>query len=168
MAETEITEIWVPVQNHEPYEISNAGRVRRGEKILKTWICGSGYEVAEVRCGPKKGRTKKKAMVHRLVAAAFIGPCQESHQVNHKNGNKTDNRASNLEYVTPSQNALHAQRIGRKGTGERHPSAKLTADKVREIRSLRKIITRDEIAKRFGIGISTVDCIFSRRIWKHV
>jgi hypothetical protein len=50
--------------------------------------------------------------VHRIVAAAFIGPCPDGLEINHKNGIKLDNRAENLEYTTRSANMKHAYDSG--------------------------------------------------------
>ncbi len=52
--------------------------------------------------------------VHVLVAAAWIGPRPVGMHVNHKDGRKTNCRPSNLEYVTPSENQLHARQFVRK------------------------------------------------------
>lgn len=50
--------------------------------------------------------------VHKLVARAFIGPCPKGKEVNHKDLNKLNPRADNLEYLTRPQNAIHAHRNG--------------------------------------------------------
>lgn len=54
----------------------------------------------------KNKRCNKR--VHRLVAAAFLGESEEGHVVNHKNGDRFDNRVENLEYVTQGENVKHA------------------------------------------------------------
>lgn len=60
------------------------------------------------------GRHKKiiTLLVHRLVAEVFLGPRPEGYTVNHKNCDKQDNRAENLEYVTAGENVSHGFRSG--------------------------------------------------------
>lgn len=115
-------EHWKPVFGFESlYEVSDFGRVRSiphfvktgcGErltapKILSLQKCTNGYLVVSL------GRKHKHELVHRLVACAFISPPPfENAEVNHKNRNKSDNRVTNLEWVTPSENAQHAHDTG--------------------------------------------------------
>lgn len=109
-----------------------------------------------------------KKYIHQLVAENFLPKIQ----VNHKNGVKTDNRAENLEWVTPSQNLLHARQVLNIGVprGERSACAKLTDTKVREIRRLRKEdkLPYKEIGKMFGVDDSVVSRIVNRQYWTHV
>jgi hypothetical protein len=87
------------------YKVSMCGKVFsfHGEvKELKQGICSTGYPLVSLWINGK-GRTVK---VHRLVAKAFVDGDDEL-QVNHKNGIKTDNMASNLEWCTASENNLH-------------------------------------------------------------
>jgi len=78
-------------------------------------------------------------MAHRLVYRVATGLIPEGLTINHKNGNKTDNRPMNLELATPQQQALHSvYTLGKNRTlfqhGERHRMAKLTNNDVEEIR----------------------------------
>lgn len=87
------------------YEISTEGKIRnkkRPNRILKTYINNCGYEKF-------KGHNVHN-YVHRMVAEIFLPNPSGKEQVNHKNGNKLDNRVENLEWVTRSENVTHAYR----------------------------------------------------------
>ena len=88
--------------------------------------------------------------------------------MNHKNGVKSDNRITNLEYVTPSENDLHAVRMGLKPIGERHGMAKITEKQARGIKRLLRSISVSEISKRMNITYSIVSAISYGRTWKHI
>jgi hypothetical protein len=99
---------WKPVNGFEGYyEVSSEGNIRRikggsGAKLgvfLKGKTGNTGYH--EV-CLAKDGKHYWR-LAHRLVAEAFIGPAGDL-TVNHKNGDKLDNRPSNLEYMTQADN----------------------------------------------------------------
>lgn len=88
-------------------------------------------------------------------------------QVNHKNGNKRDNRACNLEWATPSGNLLHAHATGLVSrSGERNGRSKLTDDHVREIRA--SCERTGTIAHRLGVDRKTVLSVRQGRSWTHV
>jgi hypothetical protein len=108
---------WRPIPGHSAYSISSDGWVL---SQLKT--CSLGYLNHE---GYRKTMINYRTFsVHRLVCLAFHGPPvnQEARFVNHMNGNKSDNRAENLEWVTPSENSLHAYRTGLVPVRARPPS----------------------------------------------
>ncbi len=98
------------------YLISNLGNVASvserykgvSPRELKPRIDRRGYLVVSLR---NRGRNETRS-VHRLVAEQFIPNTDDKPQVNHINGIKTDNRASNLEWVTNGENAVHAYRLG--------------------------------------------------------
>lgn len=115
-------EIWSPIDGYEfSYEISNMGRVKSLGKyvqhgknkltfhpsfIRKIQKCSNGY-LFIILC--KESKTKMK-LVHRLVAKAFIPNPENKPQVNHKEGNKKDNRATELEWATKSEDNIHRYR----------------------------------------------------------
>lgn len=91
------------------YEISDRGNVRRTNGVPKKPSRSStGYMI--FGCYQHTRRTN--ILVHRAVAECFIGPCPNGFQVNHIDGNKTNNALENLEYVTGSDNAKHALAMG--------------------------------------------------------
>ena len=108
-------------------------------------------------------------LVHRLVAMAFLGGIPRGMQVNHKDGDKKNNRLENLEVVTQEENRAHAMRTGLLVRGEDNPGSRLTDEKVRAVRKLRDEGVRvQEIAYQFGVSEATIYNACRRRTWKHV
>lgn len=113
---------WKPIPCHEGYEASDDGQIRSVDRvvikknkwgsegparysgrILKPWATKDGYLQVELQNG-------KKQCVHRLVAMAFVDGSDDGLTVNHKDGNKSNNQPSNLEWVTFYENTMHAYR----------------------------------------------------------
>ncbi len=171
-------EEWRPVPNFEGlYEVSNQGQVRRvgpdasGRqryigRILSGGLTHPGY-ISYVLWKNRKG---KNILGHRIVAEAFLGPPPPGKQTNHKNRDKTDNRAENLEYVTASDNYRHALATGHIAVhGSKHWNSKLTEADVRAIRRLAAGgHTHTSLAPRFGVARTIVTRIVNRTWWKHV
>lgn len=112
-------EAWEPIKGYEGlYEVSNLGKVKSLvkpgapiERILKYWMSGrKGRRYPYVSL--TKGNKKKGFLIHRLVAVAFIPNPLNKPFVNHIDGNKLNNRHSNLEWCTTSENQKHAYRTG--------------------------------------------------------
>lgn len=97
---------------------------------------------------------------HRLVWQWFFGDIPEGMFLNHKNGQKADNRPSNLEVVTPSENVQHAHRNGlvTPQSGERHYNSKLSDREVVAIREAYAggAVMYRELAAQYGIDPRTV------------
>lgn len=102
-----LSEEWKDVVGYEQtYQISNYGRIKnkKTDDFLNPPITPNGY----VRASLYKDSKSKNHMVHRLVAEAFIPNIKNKPLVNHKDGKKCNNIVSNLEWVTNSENQIHA------------------------------------------------------------
>ena len=98
------------------YSVSNKGRVknRKTDKILKPSLTNKGYYNVHLSIDGDAITT----LVHRLVAMAFIENPEDKAFVNHKDGCKTNNKVSNLEWATPSENVIHSYQVLGNRTGE--------------------------------------------------
>ena len=122
------------------YEVSSMGRVRRSKPGRRTFA-GRVLSPIRQKCGylsvrPVIGGKNVHYYVHDVVSEAFIGPKPDGSTVNHKNGNKHDNRVENLEYVSHAGNMAHAATMGLMPSGESHHNAKLSDNDVRELRAM--------------------------------
>jgi hypothetical protein len=140
-------EVFIELKNHPGYFVSNMGRFRRGNtKILATPISTKGYPVFSVSQDGKR----KYYMAHRLIAEHFIGSV-EGKEINHKNFNKADNRAENLEIVTHSENMRHYHTDERANETYKKISVSKTKEpqeKVKSIRAKKERVKTDEKRKR--------------------
>ena len=174
-------EKWKIIEEFPRYLISNKGRI----KILSTledkklFVKDDGYVATTLGDGKQSYK-----YVHRLVAEAFIKNKHDKPQVNHINGIKGDNRAENLEWVTPAENIRHAIDTGllkykkkekeiknsKYSLGEEANGSKLTPEKVIEIRVLWELreFKQVELAEKFGVDNSTINDIIRRKRWKHI
>lgn len=94
----------------ENYYISDDGMIKNNltGRILKLNFSHNGYKKTNISINGKL----KTVFIHRLVAELFIPNPNNLPQVNHKDGNKTNNKLDNLEWVSPQENVIHAHKIG--------------------------------------------------------
>lgn len=174
-------EEWRYVANtNNRYLVSNMGRLlTTGYKnskrcsIMKPAKDANGYYRTMMLLNGKL----KTVKLHRVVAEAWIENPLNKLQVNHINFERDDNRVSNLEWATPSENALHSYNNGRIKKpictnfvkGSKIGTAKLNEEQVKEIRQKFKprIYTREMLAKEYGVSHHTIKDVILRR-WKHV
>lgn len=159
-------ERWLPLANYAGYEISDQGRVRRGERIRKLTPDENGYLRVSFWVD---GRAKKVA-VHLLVAETFLGPRPAGMVTRHLSGDKTDCRLSKLSYGTPEENEADKDTHGTKVNGTKHHSHKLTEAAVIAMRQRYATggITLRELALEFSINHASARKIVERISWKHV
>jgi hypothetical protein len=146
------------------YEISNEGSIRNKttKRILKTGFDGQDrYLIWKTNSACH--------LVHRLVATAFLSNPLGLRDVNHKNGNKIDNRVENLEWVSHSDNMRHGYTEGliprTKGFCQERP---IWISKDNEVRKFNSI---SDAARFLGVGQTAVsNCLYGRskscRGWK--
>lgn len=150
------------------YMVSDLGNVaslggRKGSepfKVLRQSYMGSGYRKVTLR----KNGAHVNASVHRMVAMAFVPNPENKPFVNHIDGNKENNAASNLEWVNRSENAMHASRVlGRHGGGVCR-SVKITESEAVEI--FKSDEPASAIARKYGISDTMVRRIKQRKAWR--
>jgi hypothetical protein len=88
--------MWKKIEGYPGYEVSDQGDLRNSRGWILKPATVRGYKLIVL--------TKKHFYIHRLVAAAFLGPCPEGKEVDHKNNIRSDNRLENLQYLTHSEN----------------------------------------------------------------
>ena len=179
---TNESEEWRSIPAYEGlYSVSSFGRVRCDYSKSGTYAGriftitprngGTGYCVVML----SRDGLKEQLSVHRLVLAAFVGPCPDGMVTNHIDAVRHNNHVSNLEYVTQSQNVLHAVALGRAVVGDahwsmQHPerihrgesnvSAVLTDAQAADIATaLNAGETGASLSRKYGVSQSTISRI---------
>lgn len=165
-------EVWKSLDRFDGYyDASSLGRVRRAKPGSS--LSGNGTWVGRLsKPRNKKGYLEVElsvrgrryfVLIHILVAEAFIGPKPLGKEVNHKNGDKQDNRAKNLEYLDAYDNVHHAIKLGLKKGGY------LRWKEVEQIRKNYKHNKRGNgcyvLADKFGVTPKTIWNIVNERCW---
>lgn len=163
-------EIWMDIPGYEGlYKISNIGRVtaiaRSGSKggIMQS-ATSKGY-CRVILC---KNNVRKNWSIHRLVGFSFIPNPDNFPLINHKDGDKTNNRVSNLEWCNHKMNSVHAVNILGIGAGETNGRAKLTkreVDFMRYIKSHFPEVTAKAIGDFYAMSDVAICNIFNFKTW---
>lgn len=174
MGITQPQETWAKIDNYPDYEISDFGRIRStklsrgGNWIIKELTpCddGRGYLYVHIRQNMKDFFPK----IHWLVAETFLGtkPIFESSrtEINHIDGDKSNNKKSNLEYVSAKQNKRHAIKIGLHKKVA-HNLIRLTKEDILEIKTLEaQGMAQSKIAQLFNVAQSHISHIVNEKCW---
>lgn len=167
-------EQWKPIIGYDGrYEASNLGRIRSSQwgryRILRPATQNGGYKYVNLH-QDRKGYART---VHRLVFEAFNGKLPKKIEVNHKDGDKANNRLSNLDQMTRSENLLHRIHVlgivpeGAKG--EAHYAARFTEQDVLDIRvHFDAGMHPKAIASIYSCTQSAIRHIGKRRSWTHI
>lgn len=174
-------ELWKDIPGFDGfYQISNYGRVRssggwcgsakRSSIIRSASLTRDGYEKVRLVRGTKDITCR----IHRLVAQAFVPNPEHKTTVNHIDGDKRNNRADNLEWADRHEQLVHAYNNGLKtpNTGTTNCNAKLTAEQVKEIRSIyirqSKEFGTVALAKKYGVSNRVIGLIVRGLSYKDV
>ena len=155
------------------YYVSSCGRVwnmKRGVELTINY--GSGYGLVKLIIGKKGCRVGKSFLIHRMVAECFLDVVEGKTEINHKDGDKRNNRVDNLEWCTRKENLNHAYVMGLieinpanwvYGLDKKERVCKLD-HLVDEIRG--RVIggeSYDDLAKEYGVSSGLIYCISNGR-----
>ena len=165
-----MSETWKDIVGYEGlYQVSTLGRVKSLTTgcIRKTYFDTNGYQLVTLN----KNGQKTRKRIHRIVAETFIDGFNVKLDVNHKDGNKSNNCVENLEWCTRSQNVTHAFRNGlnHAASGEKNGKSKLTEPEVLQIREAwDRLHNYCKVARMFSVNEGTVWAIVNGKTWKGV
>lgn len=164
----------------EFYDVSDFGNVRSKDRIVKSTWGGEYVKKGRILkltdnnngyfqvCLSYNGKYKYER-IHRLVAILFVENPLKLPKVNHIDGDKHNNRATNLEWCTQEQNVAHAISHGLQCIGVNRPNSRLVEKDVIDIKAMIKEgFTNKEIAELFNVHKATINCIRIGRNWSHI
>ena len=180
---------WRSIPDFPGYEISSHGEVRSlareyvrhghpvkvRERLLKSRVKRRDGKPVAVLVSLSRDGKGHHLRIHRLVLEAFVGPCPDGMEGCHNDGNPLRNVVDNLRWDTPKENQADSVRHGTKHAppqhiGEAHPSARMTPEKVRIIRSVNDwsygAVVR--VARQLGVTERMVHSVRTGETWGHV
>lgn len=171
-------EIWRDIEDYIGlYQVSDDGHVRSLWRLTPHAVAaGVRKPLRALKCGKNnQGRLQvtlsrdgvtKRFLVHRLVLAAFAGPCPDGMEGLHKSVNRTDCGISNLRWGTHTDAMQSKSAFGTSPTGEKAGKSSLVDQDVRDIRESSD--SGRVLAARYGVSQVSIQAIKSRRTWKHI
>lgn len=179
----ECNEEWRVVDKYPDYMVSNMGRVMRLGGIRKTPLGHHFYykerllkSTGSLRRGYPSVNLyndfgNKCVCVHKLVADAFVFNPEGKNEVNHKDGDKTNSKASNLEWCTSSENKQHAIDTGLIKTGCAHKLSILTPEQVKDIKlncvTSKRGFSQMDFARKYGVSRGCIKDILYGKTYKY-
>lgn len=169
-------EVWKDVKEFEgKYKISNTGKLmivnfkNSGKpKIASSKAGADGYHRVYLNVGYNKAH-----LLHRLVAIHFLElpEIEDKKQVNHKDGNKSNNCVENLEWVNAYENVAHAMRTGlMDNSGVNNGHAVLEDEDIPVLKKMLASgkITQRKLAEIFGVTPMTISHAVKGKTWRNV
>lgn len=171
-----IGETWRPIPGFDGYEASDCGRIRsldrwvpqmnrkdkwcRG-RLLRFQLSTTGYLKTHLGA-------KTQVKVHRIIALVFLGPCPKHCEVAHIDGDRRNNRLSNLRYDTRAGNNEDKRKHGTHIEGEKCQLSKLTENEVLAIYALKGTASSYAVAAGYNCGAANVRAIWHGRSWRSI
>jgi hypothetical protein len=165
---------WIQYKNTN-YFVNELGQIKTTnwkntgqERIMSLCDKGQGYLGTVFVIDGKNTSVR----VHRVIAEVFIPNPDNKPEVNHINGDKSDNRVENLEWVTKQENMDHYREFLNVVTlrGSEIGNSKLTEKEVLEIRNkfIPRVYGRKQLAEEYNVSPATIKDIIMRKSWKHI
>lgn len=157
---------WKPIKSHPHYQVSDTGLVKKNDgTLIGQWVNHNGYKLVRL--------SQPRAMfrVHRIVAEAFCAK-SDGNVVNHKDFDRANNNAVNLEWCTQWENINHTHKNGRAQKaywkGKRSPNAKLSDGAVHKIRQDYEAggVSWETLAKKYNVGKRTIGRIVKNESYR--
>lgn len=157
------------IHTTENYLVDTDGEIYNAKTLKKKaqFVDKNGYKTVDIYVNNKCTRYR----VHRFVAIAFIDNPYNKPCVNHKDGNKQNNKVDNLEWVTYSENTIHAfeNNLMSAKRGQDSNLATLTDEEVHKIcQALQDGLRNKEIRKLYGVSKDALEFIRYRKTWVHI
>lgn len=175
-------EVWRPIPGLEQYyEASTHGRIRSFSRTVRQKTGKQYFQAGRLMKPARAIKNKYLSLrltnqvetvtryVHHLVLITFVGPAPEGHEGCHGDGDRTNNRLSNLRWDTRSNNHADKALHGTDHKGERHPGVKLTEAEVKAMRKRRlDDLSYAALAKEFGVTTMTAFRAVNGKTWGHI
>jgi hypothetical protein len=167
---SDLVEVWASVPEYEGiYEVSNFGRfavIKQDGRVFRKLNSKTHY--LSVSCKSVNGKKPKTFYLHTLVAKLFIGNRPDGMVIRHLDGNRFNNKVSNLSYGTPEQN-YEDTRNHKVHSGENNGRAIINSNSAKAIKNLIKHgVDKKLLSESFGVSLGTIYAINSGRNWNEV
>lgn len=164
-------EVWKDVVGFEGrYKVSNFGRIKSIRNGKETVLRPDKMKLGYLRCHFWVNGKSKKFLLHILITKAF-GVFEDGKEINHIDGDKSNNSIANLEACTRSQNMKHAFKMGllKPRRGELNGLSKYTEHHVRGVLAMRELgFQRSKTVEILNLPLSFVKGVLYKKCWTHV